>query len=367
MDKCKTDSTKEQLISGKGKKSLIQIKFDQIMTFLDSTQMFFLLLSIPFIIIAPYCLKNVYEIVEETRVNRPDYIGPKWSDFLLLFITLPSIAFGKWCTVKMFKGLYLRLLPQKYQGKIREHKADKACDNIFKCVYFTAISIYGYYAVVLKLPFETPVIGNGDWHNYFIDFPYTYFLPATTYYCLLNLSYHTEASIQLVLKPGNDFFEMFCHHTMTLLIISIAYITNYNNIAIPFMLVIDNADIFVGLVRIFMDVIPEILSFFIYLSLIASWAYTRLYIFPFEIIGKASLGTFQYASGRMTPHYFMSAMLSVLGILNFYWFALLLRMGYRFVTGKSGAVDLQKKDEISVKGSSTSPNISGVTKAKKSD
>lgn len=238
----------------------------------------------------------------------------------------------------------MRNLPPKYQGKIRDHKIEKACDNIFKSFYFTCISLYGYFAVVKQLPFESPIIGDGNWHNYFIDFPYTPFLPATTYYCLLNLSYHTESAIHMVLKPGNDFFEMFCHHTMTFLIISIAYITNYNNIAIPFMLFIDNADIFVGLVRAGIDVLPEMVSFLIYCCLMTSWAYTRLYVFPFEIIGKASLTTFQYAEGRLTPHYFMTAMLSVLGILNFYWFFLLLRMGYRFVTGRQGAVDDQKRD-----------------------
>lgn len=37
-----------------GKPSAFQKKVEQIMTFLDSTQMFFLLLAIPFIIIAPY-------------------------------------------------------------------------------------------------------------------------------------------------------------------------------------------------------------------------------------------------------------------------------------------------------------------------
>lgn len=59
---------------------------------------------------------------------------------------------------------------------------------------------------------------------------------------------------------------------------------------------------------------------------------------------KACVGTAQHASGRVTPHYFMTAMLSVLGIMNYYWYFLLIRMGYRFISGKSGPVDLQKDD-----------------------
>lgn len=362
-----TRSPEKELVKGKDEKKGWEKKVQQILNFLDSTQMFFLLLSIPFLIIAPYWLKNVYEIVEETRMNRPDYIGPKWSDFLLLFITLPSIALGKWLTYKLFSGYYERNLPQKYQGKMRHHKIEKACENIFKAVYFTLISIYGYYAVILQLPFESPIIGNGTWHNYFKDFPYTHFLPATTYYCFLNLSYHTESAIQMVIRPGNDFFEMFCHHLMTLLIISIAYITNYNNIAVPFMLFIDNADIFVGVVRFLIDVAPAWLNLSAYFWIMVSWGWTRLWVFPIEIIGKASLGTFQYAAGRYTPHYFMTAMLWVLGILNFYWYGLLIRMGYRFATGKIGCVDEQKKDEMYVSTAGANPEQAGVTTAKKVD
>ena len=240
-------------------------------TYLDSTQMFFLLLSIPFLIIAPYCWMNIYDIVEATKDNRPSYEGPAWSDFYWLLITLPSIALVKYFCYYLFADFYESRLPSKYQGEIRKIKIEKGCENIFKAFYFTAISIYGYYAVLIQLPFESPVFGNGSWHNYFIDYPYTPFLRATTYYCMLNLSYHTESAIQMFFQPRNDFYEMFCHHTMTLLIISIAYITNYNNIAIPFMLVIDNADIFVGLIRIFMDVVKSTTLILIcYFSLMVS-------------------------------------------------------------------------------------------------
>ena len=319
--KMKTESLKGHKIDKKGAKNMTRMQ--QIMNFLDSTQMFFLLISSPFIILTPFIIKNVLEIVEDTHKNRPDYEGPKWADFLLLFITLPAIAIGKYLTYRSFVGFYDRNLPQKYQGKIRQVKIEKACENIFKAGYFIAISLYGYFAVIRLLPFDSPVIGNGSWHNYFIDYPYAPFIEATKYYCLLNLSYHTESAIQMIIRPGNDFFEMFCHHTMTFLIISGAYICNYNNIAVLFMLIIDNADIFVGLVRAGIDVLPEKLSFSIYIVLMISWAYTRLYVFVFEMLWIACFSTFKYFSGRLTPHIFMSCMLSVLAILNYYWFFLL--------------------------------------------
>ena len=151
---------------------------------------------------------------------------------------------------------------------------------------------------------------------------------------MLNLSYHIESTIMMFIYPGNDFYEMLCHHTMALLIISIGYITNYNNIGVPFLLVIDNADIFVGMIRVVIDVAHSAVTFIIYLLILISWGYTRLYLFPFEIVGKASLQTFKYAEGRLTPHYFITSMFFILWILNIYWYALLLRMGYRFAVLK---------------------------------
>lgn len=72
-------------------------------------------------------------------------------------------------------------------------------------------------------------------------------------------------------NPRNDFYEMFCHHTMSIMTIAIAYITNYSNYAVAFMLVIDNADIFVGLIRIFMDIVKsKMLVLTIYLTLMVS-------------------------------------------------------------------------------------------------
>lgn len=149
---------------------------------LDRTQLFFLILSIPFLIIAPYCLSSILEVVEIAQSSRPDYEGPMWSDFLLLFITLPFITLLKHLMFLMFSGYYERNLPSKYQGQIRELKIEKGCENIFKSAYFIAISIYGYFAVIRQLPFDIPIFGNGSWHNYFDQFPYTPFFKASTYY-----------------------------------------------------------------------------------------------------------------------------------------------------------------------------------------
>jgi hypothetical protein len=72
-------------------------------------------------------------------------------------------------------------------------------------------------------------------------------------------------------------------------------------------------------------------------------------IFPYEIIWKGCVGTVMYANGRLTPHYFMTAMLTVLGIMNFYWYILLIRMGYRFIYVGKAPLDIQRNDQANAK------------------
>ena len=226
-------------------------KVKNFLNLMDNPHFIFLMLCLPFLIVAPYCLKNVYDIVEQTKQSRPDYVGPSWSHFGLMGITLPSIFLGKYLLYLLFSGFYERNLPQKYSGELRMIKIEKGCENIFKTVYFICISIYGYFWVLKELPYSNPLIDEGGlWSNYYINFPYVHFHSACAYYCILNLSYHCESAIQLLTKKRNDFYEMFCHHSLTLLLISIAFICSYNNLAVMIMMVLDQADIFVGLIRV---------------------------------------------------------------------------------------------------------------------
>ena len=52
------------------------------------------------------------------------------------------------------------------------------------------------------------------------------------------------------------------------------------------MLVMDNADIFIGIIRTFMDILPGIFSLFMWVALMSSWIYTRIYVFSFDILAN---------------------------------------------------------------------------------
>lgn len=76
----------------------------------------------------------------------------------------------------------------------------------------------------------------------------------------------------------------------------------------------------------------------VYLSVITSWAYTRLYVFPFHLIYTSVMVLPQV--DPEVPSIFidpMNVMLCMLELLHIYWYYLILAMGFNFLN--RGIVD----------------------------
>ena len=107
------------------------------------------------------------------------------------------------------------------------------------------------------------------------------------YYYLISFAYHLESTIDhLLARPKNDFYEMICHHVITCLLIIFSYTANWQTVGVVVMLVMDNADIFIGLIRTFMDLVPDWLAMLMWVGLMTSWVYSRIYVFSLDILAN---------------------------------------------------------------------------------
>lgn len=80
------------------------------------------------------------------------------------------------------------------------------------------------------------------------------------------------------------------------------------------------------------------LTLFVYMSVVVSWAYTRLFVFPYHLIAT-SVFTLPRANPEV-PGIFkdpMNIMLCILVVLHAYWYYLILAMGANFL--HQGVVD----------------------------
>ena len=120
------------------------------------------------------------------------------------------------------------------------------------------------------------MLGNGDSMLMFGNWPYTNKPTMMKTYYMLSLSYYTEDLMtHFLLPPNYDFWEMVLHHVITGMLIVGSYINGFWNIGIFVLVQMDVEDIFIGLVRIYMDFSSVLTNSLIYFFIMGSWIWLR--------------------------------------------------------------------------------------------
>jgi ceramide synthetase len=103
----------------------------------------------------------------------------------------------------------------------------------------------------------------------------------------------------------------------------------------------DIADIFTSFVRCFTETTLTSASVFNALGMTLSWGFTRLFVFPIMIYYTQVPSDFYFYPAALADRYF-GVLLSVLLILHYYWYFVLLKSLTRFWK-KGTADDLQQR------------------------
>lgn len=288
-----------------------------------------------FLMMCPFLalfLKEFNSIYQMRVANNPTYDWPLYSDLLLallssIIITLLLFFIKATCT-----GLFENFISERYQGKERKDRAEKMVKSAFKGSYFFFAAVFAYF--IAKDSFFMPrnLGGIGNVEDTFLGYPY--FSKEGLYYFkeyfMIQLGYHFSSLVVLIFSEiRNDFMEMLLHHSITVFLLSLAYLMNYLPVSLMILYTHDISDAFVCLVRVFVDTKHKYITFVCYVLLMISWVYTRLYVFPFDLI---RIGTYH----NPVPHEIygmgiLGAMAHILVVLHIYWFYLLVKMGIKFI------------------------------------
>ena len=199
---------------------------------------------------------------------------------------VPIIFFSKKLCKLLTYDFFNNRLPRKFDGQARVTKIDKCVTNLFKCFYFSVMQVYGFVFVLSDQPYHAPSIGGEkSWNFIYKGYPYFEITPYMKYFYLVDLSYHVESWLHHVLSPPkNDFVEMFLHHLIIVVLLAGSYLTNLMNGGIPVMMVMDHADIWIGLIRMNLDISGRKTMALMLAGLLAQWVYIRIFVFPFELL-----------------------------------------------------------------------------------
>mmetsp|Transcript_4962 Transcript_4962/g.9330 ORF Transcript_4962/g.9330 Transcript_4962/m.9330 type:complete len:352 (+) Transcript_4962:62-1117(+) len=288
-------------------------------------------------------LYSFNEIVQMRKNKNPDYPWPEYDDLqIALYTCILMLAIKHY--IERLAPYCDRFIHKRYQGQVRKERSKRFVYCLFKGSYFTFAVIAGYF-VCKDANFMPPELGGtGSVANIFKDFPYQPFdsFPLVRPFIMMELGYHLHSLVDLLLhKSRNDFVEMLLHHLCTCFLVSLAYFMNYVAVSVLILLVHDISDVFVGFCRAFADTPYTVVSLSLLAGLYSTFAYYRLYFFPFYLIYHGYYEVFE-GSDELYGRNVLGAMVHFLVCLHIYWFALLTNMYTRY--WHSGVTeDIQQK------------------------
>jgi hypothetical protein len=305
-----------------------------------------------FILMCPFLflfLKEFNSIYQMRIANNPTYLWPQYSDLLLALASAGIIIVIYTGITKILTRGCMGLISNRYQGGERVDRAEKMAKNVFKATYFAVAAVAAYLLSKDSFYLPSSLGGKGDVEKTFEGLPYydqSSFVHLREYF-MVQLGYHFSALVLLFIgKMRSDFMEMLLHHSITVFLLSLSYLMNYWPISLMILYVHDISDVFVCLTRVFVDTSQAAITFIIYICLLVTWIYTRLFVFPFELIRVSC-----YQNPWIHEVYgigILGGMAHILLLLHVYWFYLLVQMGIRFLkTAKPQDTqnDLREKQE----------------------
>jgi len=294
--------------------------------------------SIILVIASCFFINDFNTNIKKYNINYP---WPKLTDLIPSLYLLPIIICFKLFIEFLFKGFVESCLSKKYKQPHLKELGDKyrkkLARHIYKIIFYTGITIFGYY-VLKDLPyFPKSMGGKGYMPEMFLSgFPNSYFHvkpPLFDFYYNINLAYfECDFIFLLICERQSDFLNMFTHHICTIFLIIFSFITNYSNIGSLVIFCHMESDILGHAIRFIVQTDQPI--FFIGLigvSFISNFIYMRQYVFADMIYTIYKYITWDW--GIITTMLWL--FLVILYIMHLRWSSILLY--------KTGQIVFQKK------------------------
>lgn len=303
-------------------------------------------LGIVTIVLFPFIcwvMKRTHDIMMERQENAPK--GHRFASYEELFRVVPA-ATALICFLRYALGIGAfeplgRLILSKAK-RAQPDRVNRFAATCFKFCYMSSIVAWGFH-ILLDAPwFPAELGGKGDvkkcWFN---GSPYQSQMPNQQFYYLIQLSYHLHSLVfQIYLSHREDFWEMALHHTVTIALIFGSYVMGEQRVGTLVLIVHDIGDVTSYLVKFMVDTDFTKTTLSFYGLLLATWGYTRLYVYPAVIIATISNDAPESCVGGNTNITIFKGLLWCLFGLHCYWYTLFLAMGYHYIIKKK-TKDLQ--------------------------
>lgn len=251
-----------------------------------------------------------------------------------------------------------RLIPQKkWSKRIREIKVRRFNLMFFNLFYFSLISAFGYITLRDKNYFPVELGGKGNQDEYFTDYPNQKTSSRIHLYYFMNGGYLlTSVYSFLVAEKLPDFYENLLQHLCAMILVYFSYAQNFLRVGAIIMLCHDVCELLSSACRVFVDTSYKFVTVSCFCILFVSWGYLRLYVFAKRCILVIHRNVDLISSFlKFETAAWLTFLLSVMLLMNTYWFVLMGKMFIHFLSSGQAEDILTRVDEL--EDSSTTTNV----------
>jgi len=214
----------------------------------------------------------------------------------------------------------------------------KFCESLWRVTFYTFSFLYGAWCLYDK-PWTYDSI------LCFTNYPHHSVSSEVWWYYNFELGFYLSLVVsQFFDIRRKDFWQMFIHHIVTVLLLSFSWTCNFHRIGTLVMVIHDFADIPLDGAKIFRYLKMQETSNIVFLIFAAAWIFSRIGLFPYRIIAYSSYYALDVV--EMFPAYYIfNSLLCALQILHIIWTALILKIGYDGIFKRNGIKDIRESDD----------------------
>lgn len=246
------------------------------------------------------------------------------------------------------KRLCLNSLPNKSSGDVvktnRKNSArarsivKKFSEVMWRFSFYISISIYGWFFVLWDKPYLKDTLQT------FTNYPHHPVTDNEWWYYNVELGFYISLVItQFIDTKRKDFWQMFAHHVITILLLVFSWACNFHRIGSLVIAIHDIGDIPLEGAKLAKYCEKQRLADLVFAIFTIVWIYTRCYLLPSRVIYYTTFEALNIIP-FFPAYYIFNGLLCVLQLLHFAWTYVIIRMVFDALQN-DGMRDLRSDSE----------------------
>lgn len=214
----------------------------------------------------------------------------------------------------------------------------KFSECLWRFVFYLAAWVYGI-AVLYDKHWAW------DTRQFWINYPYQKVTDDIYWYYIIELSFYLSLLVtQFFDVKRKDFWQMFLHHIVTILLLAFSYVCNFVRVGSVILLLHDSADYWLELAKMTTYANYKLACDTSFIIFALVWLLTRLTFFPYKVLYSTTYEVSEIV-GPFPACLYFNVLLYCLQVMHIIWFYMILRVAYKAILkGKIEKDDRSESD-----------------------